>query len=856
MKRQALFLAASIVAISTASPAFAQVQEEPSADKRLDIVTVTAVKREQDLQDVPVSVTAFSDEIRQELALNSLSDLSRFTPSLAYSPGDDRVFVRGIGRQTNTNGSEPGVATYADGVYDSSNAVVGKSDFFVDRVEVLRGPQGTLYGRNSIGGAINVLSKRPTDAYSASARLSAGNYESSGVQASISGPIAKGVKAKLAGSYSKQDEGYFKNVAGGPSEGGVHDSTYVELQIDLQPTDSLSIWLKADTSDATLRPRRDNSISPYDLSPVPTGSLTPGTAYGYLQPGFTQLGTALTNPGINDIRKISTDTAGFAKRDDDYGFAGIATWSLPTIDLKYLGGYRTTDYNSMEDSDGTSITSYRFPLDAANVAAGQTFTGGPNCQWLIENVGPICDAATIYPSKTFGYLSERSYSSHEITAQSTDAGKAWWIVGAYYYDEDQHQESHFGNRAQPQLQTPYGAAPNPSGNFVTAISTLTTTSSALFGQMDYALSDTLTLTGGLRYSVDEKSGSEAIRVVGFGNVPPRFTLGGSGSRLPALDFTTSVASVSPAPGAVSAVTIDPATGFASRLLAHEWEAVTGVAGVQWQPTDNSNYFLKYSRGYKSGGFNAGGISQFPLTGQELLDAFEIGAKRTFGDEFQLNATAFLYAYDGLQIPLNAVENSVTLTRFFNIDESEARGIEIEGVWTPADDLRIILAYAYNDSEVKSACCFVDTVDPRASQPSARPVGPIDANGNQPQSLEGSTLPRTVPHKIGLAVSQGFDLGARGHVTLSGTYSWQDAVYHGIFNRDYNKSPSFDQMDLVSVWTSPNETYRVIGFVKNVFDEVGYDGASGSLVQVPFGQVRQTYVYTPPRTYGVQLQLNF
>ena len=253
MKQIAILAAASTIAIVASGQASAQEQNEPDQVKKLDQVTVTAVKREQDLNDVPVSVTAYTADIRQELALETLSDFARFTPSLAFSAGDDRVFIRGVGRQTNTNGSDPGIATYSDGIYDSSTSAVSRSDFFVERVEVLRGPQGTLYGRNSIGGAINVISKRPTDEFSADARFTVGNFDTKAVEASISGALSQRVRAKLGGSYRNQDEGYFDNVAGGPSEAGANESSYLELQLDADVTDTLSVWFKADTTDATFR---------------------------------------------------------------------------------------------------------------------------------------------------------------------------------------------------------------------------------------------------------------------------------------------------------------------------------------------------------------------------------------------------------------------------------------------------------------------------------------------------------------------------------------------------------------------------------------------------------------------------
>ena len=854
MRKASMLAAVSAFAIAASGQGFAQVQEEPDGVRKLDRVTVTAVKREQDLNDVPVAVTAFTADLREELGLDSLSDFARFTPSLAFSAGDDRVFIRGVGRQTNTNGSDPGVATYADGIYDSSTTAVSKSDFFVERVEVLRGPQGTLYGRNSIGGAINVLSKRPTDTFEGEARLSIGNFETSEVQASVAGPMAKGLRGKLAGSYRNQDEGYFDNVAGGPSEAGAGEYAYFEAQLDVDLSENFSLWLKADTQNGRFNNRTTNSASPYDLAPIPAGFLTPGPAFGYFQPGFTQEGTATSNPGVNDIRKFSVDTPTTSKLDDNYGLSAVATWNLDNIDIKYLGGYRTYFYDSIRDDDGTSMLSYTFPLDAASPAAGEVLLGGPNCQWYLENVGPVCAAATVFPQRTFGYSEDKSFYSHELTAQSSDDSDFWWIVGAYMYNEDFRQESHFGNKAQPEISAPLAAAPNPSGDFVTAISDMETTSYALFGQADYALTDTVTLTGGLRYSMDKKSGSEWLRIISYGIIPG-FTIGGSGAATPALDLTAASVSYASAAGVASAVTIDPATGLATRDLENEWNALSGVAGIQWQPNDDTNYFLRYSRGYKSGGFNAGGISQFPQTGEELLDAFEIGAKKSFGGNLQVNATAYHYSYDGLQVPLDVEENGVRLTRFFNLADSSAQGFELETVWSPTDVLRVMLSYAYNDSEVEDGCCFVDVADPFALQPDANPVGQSDASGNQYQSLKGEMLPRTVPNKFGLNVSYDIPLGENGDLTLSGNYSWLDDTYHGVFNRSYTQTPSSDQVDLIGVWTSSEEAYRVVGYVKNLFDEQGFDGSTGTASYVPFG-VSQTYYLTAPRTFGVQLQMHF
>ena len=156
--------------------------------------------------------------------------------------------------------------------------------------------------------------------------------------------------------------------------------------------------------------------------------------------------------------------------------------------------------------------------------------------------------------------------------------------------------------------------------------------------------------------------------------------------------------------------------------------------------------------------------------------------------------------------------------------------------------------------MKDACCFVDGQDPLALQPGAQPVGPL-ANGQQPQSLNGSELPNTPRHKLGLNALYSIDFSP-GTLALSGSYVWRDKAYYNIFNRFYNQAPSFDQVDLRAIWTDGGNRYRVIAFVRNLFDSVGYDGATGTLLASPpaqAGQVAQSYSFTPPRTFGVQLQ---
>jgi iron complex outermembrane receptor protein len=837
--KSVLMLSAGLLALAGATQA--QTAAPPPAATTVEEVIVTAEKRSESLQDVPVAVSAYTADTRQIIGITTIQDIANFTPGLSFSGSEDRVFVRGVGRQTNTNGSDPGVATYTDGVYDASTRSVSASDFFVDRVEVLRGPQGTLYGRNSIGGAINAISKRPTSSPSGEVRATIGDYGVFNVEAALSGPLTDSIRARLAVARYNQNEGYYENVSGGPDEGGIAERNYVEFQLEADLGPDVSAWAKVYTGDLDGRGRSTNYVGQYDAALYPTNAIIPGSAYGYATPGFVANGPAV-NPALQDTRKFNTNTPSHQRLSDNVGLAADVTWRLPGVDVRYIGGYQTYVYNSLTDLDDTSMVSYTVPL-----APGFSI-----CAAFI----PGCAATTISPSQTFGYLEDKSFGSSELNFSSTGDGPVQWIAGLYYYSEELRQESHFGAPDFVQLATPANGPVNPSRDFVFAASTLETRSAAVFGQVDWSLSDTFKLTAGLRYTRDEKQGFEALRVVCFGC--GGFSPDQYGGSTPALDVTASSVSTAPAPGVSSPVTTDPVTGVARRGLSGEWSATTGAVGAEWTPDRDTLAFVKFSRGYKSGGFNAGGITPLPETDPEYIDAIEVGYKRTFGSRLQVNTALYHYSYDGLQIPLTVTTSAgIALTQFFNLEKSTSYGAELEAIWRPIDPLRLSLSYGYARSKINHACCFIDGVDPNANEPGAEPVGP-PVGGQQPQSLQGQQLPQTPRQKIALSASYDIDF-SEGTLTLSGSYIWRDETYQGVFNREYTLAPAYDQVDLRAVWTGARDRYRVIAYVRNLFDEEGYDTAYGRALASPpaaadsYGVV---YGLTPPRTVGLQLQYRF
>ncbi len=836
------FVAMPVAASAQAAPEQGRGQaiEADSAPGLTDII-VTAEKRSVFLQDVPQAITAFSADERQLVGIDTLQDFANFTPGLSYSASNDRVFIRGIGRQTNTNGSDPGVSTYTDGIYDASTNSISATDFFIERVEVLRGPQGTLYGRNSIGGAINAISRRPTKEFEAKVRGTLGSYDEYNLEASVSGSLTDGLRARLAGASYNQDKGYFANDGTGISEGDRGSRRYVELQLEADLGPDAVAWVKAFAGNTNMYPRANNRVGPYDFAPYPTNAITPGAAFGLLLPGVVALDPSLTPAGATDIRRINTNTTQRERMRDNFGLAGDIRWTLPTFDVRLLAGYQSYKIDSTYELDDTSVQSYTFPLGF----------GGGYCGFL-----PGCQPLTVHPTQQVLLFNDKSFGSAELNLSSNGNGPLQWVAGGYYYGETLKQETHFNAPDQMELRAPANGPANPTGDFVYAASRLSTTSLAAFGQVDYQVTEAVRLTGGLRYTWDKKSGGESFRILcfGCGGYSPDLY----GSYTPALDITASQISFAPAPGVSQAASIDPATGIAHRGLSGNWNALTGTAAVEWRVAEDKLTFLRFSRGYKAGGFNAGGISALPQTGSEHVNAYEAGYKGTFGSQFRFNLAGFFYDYFGLQVPLTVTQpGGAQLTQFFNLSRSQSYGLEAEATWQPLRALQLGMNYGFGNSRINRGCCFVDGQDPLAVQPGAQPSGPA-ANGQQPQSVSGEQLPYTPNHKIALNALYSLVLDP-GTLSFSGSYVWRAHAYGNIFNRPYNRIPAYDQVDARIAWTDAQDRFRVVGFVKNLFDTTGYEGATGNLLASPpaaASQVAQTYALTPPRTFGLQVEFRF
>jgi iron complex outermembrane receptor protein len=873
----------SLVALGIAMPAFAQESTTPPADDRdpgRDIVVITANKREETVQDTAIAVTAVTSEMRDELGIRSITDLTNLTPGLSYTAGNERVTLRGIGRNTNNFGAEPGVANYTDGIYQSFASIAGRDNLFVDRIEVLRGPQGTLYGRNSIGGALNIVSKRPTDDFRGEFVIGAGNYDQKKVGFSLSGPILEdALRGRVVAVKEVRDEGVFYNYGTGETEGYNLNNWNAEIQLDGMLGDSFSWWTKYTTGryDSAGPPggrTTPNNLAPYDInsfgSLAGTGATTPNQTWAFgsdpRKLGFTQCGTTTQNPALNDPNSVNSCQARSAKLDAYDDFALEAVYEAPGFDIKYVGGYIYYNYVLTDDQDGTPVTS----LTYNSMSFGAPAPVGT----------PGSAARTIYPSQTLRYNENRAFFSNELNFISTHEGPLQWIAGVYAYQEnfkqpvttyfkDEPLASAPGVLALNAAYAPIGlAAPNPERVYSFTNNIGNNNSYGVFAQADWEINDQFKTTLGVRYSIDNKHIQEQARL--FCYIQCSFAPGYS----PYTDVTRAIwngqVSASSAlygvaqPGVTGAtngaatytgITFNPITGNAERLLENEWDAWTGTAGLEYRPWDDTLMFAKYSRGYKTGGFNATDMAPLPMTDAESVNAYELGWKQEVPEwGLTANMAAFFYDYQDIQVPLSIDPDgdgpAPAYNAFVNMPKVETTGFELESTWRPIDDLTIRATYAWLNPEIKESGLYGNTLC----------VPTLPATSCPAQSVEGNVLPQSPENKIALNVAYMFNFEDGSTLMPSVSYYWRDSFTTSIFNDPRTFTPDFAQTDARLIWNDSQGMFTVIGWIRNAFDEEGYDAATAfrrrSLDVTQNNQVYQGFTPTLPRMYGVEMQVHF
>lgn len=909
-------LAYACACVLSTATSHAQESEKKAESKNalLEEIVVTAQRREEKLQEIPIAATALTSEKRDLLGINSIDEFTNFVPGFTYEGQLDRANIRGVGRVTNTPGTDPGVGLYVDGIYNSSPASLSRSSIFTERTEVLRGPQGSLFGRNTTGGAITVVSRRANDSFGGEARLTYGAYDKRVVEGTVTTPVTDWFKMRLTAASTEQKDGYFTNLAPGyKDEGGrLHDKDYSAV-FDFKLSDHIDFMLRYSRQDQERFGRYNATLSAinYDSNMAtfgntvilgPTTTMTPAqlaTVQGVINSVYGSRSSFLPNPLYNgpgvtastvyrvpnpttveNRRVFSANVPTRSLLDAADSVVTNLTWQLPGFDIRWLGGFVTYGYQSETDADGSAREYYDYlPTDTVN--------GAP---------------VRIYAGTRLLFREEKDYWSNELQFVSTGNGKLQWAGALYQYHEDYWQipiAAGFSAPDQTQLRLVYsrpatatipttpagyaalGTTPayiNPDNMISQQTGKVEVDTYAAMGQVTWKALDRLSFTSGARLNRDTKEGVEN-----------RFTViwdpSVLGANARAFDnsapFDCFVPNATPNPFRPAyQSTVNTATGAeipltnsstsytsACRSRTFEkrtWDDWSGNLSAEWKAMDDLLTYAKYSRGYKSGAIRVGTFSLDAETDPEHSNNYEIGIKSRFFDKYQINTSAYLVDYRGLQFPVTEILESapgqtVSVSTYTNIEKSRTQGVEVEAVANPWSTLTVSANYTYLKTKIITDLYLVDPNDQTASLPDANTDRRIVGAGpNYAQNVKGNEWPGQPNHKVFANLNYTFNT-AWGSLTPSVNYSWRGSASAGgltvsAFSRDRNRTPSYSNYDARITWTDIDKRYRVIAYGSNLTDNETVNGlAAGSTLN---GQPVQNFLLNPPRTYGVSVYYFF
>lgn len=823
----------------------ADTADQPASDTELTEIVVTAEKRAENLQEVPIAVSAFTDKTRDLVGIESLEDISNYTPGVTFNQANDRVNIRGITRSTNNLGIDPGVALYVDGFYRTFNDPVEDSPLFTSQVEILRGPQGTLTGRNAIGGAIEYTSAKPTHDFEGEARATLGNFEERSFEGTFSGPINDWLRFKvLAGDYVQQ-QGYIQSITGHNNDSlGLRDNQEFQAQLEGNIGTAFDWWIKGDTR--TWNEGFGNSVQISPFNTTNAGCTVPGVGTPTLVcpnvlgpnvqyssgpglspavPGLAQNVSTGANPYITENDTPNRDTL-----RNDWTYVLQMTGHLSFADIKYIGGFNNYEYDLQTDYDGTNRTSYTYkPLP------NPIFNGNSSA------IPPV----TIDTQYQTLYQELKHFYSNELDLVSTGDSPLQYVLGLYNYHEHYTQPLTVGPTPNPQVQleTPclattlasvylpppckQLAAANPSGASFVNNQVTTGQSNAVFGQLDWKIAPTFKATVGLRYTMDRKESDENAREIFW---DPTFL----GPIALAYDLT------GPLLGASGGVNPVPnAQGDLTRHLAIKSNAVTGTGGFDWTPNRDTLVYLSYTRGYKDAGLNSGGLVPFPYVKPEFIDAYEAGSKVTLANRFQVNTSFFYYKYLGAQFPLAVPTARVPINAFFNINEINY-GAELETQWAATDNLKFLFNYSYLHARFDDHGVYINTFD----------INPATGAAGALEQLNGDKVPGAPDHKVAANILYTWQL-ANGSLAASSSYLWRSSSSSTVFNEPTLISPSYGQVDMRLTYSSASH-FQLVGYIRNAFNSAGKDAITGG--PAPYDVL--SYQLIPPRTYGIEARYRF
>lgn len=802
-------LAAAIASSSVIVPTFAQ--DRVTA---LEEVIVTAQRRETMLQETPIAVTAFTSEKIEDLGIFDMTDIGSLAPNtnIQKQPSSNSnmsIFIRGVGSGETALLVDPKVSFYVDGVYMSKTVGAVFDIVDMESIEVLRGPQGTLFGRNSTGGAINVTTVKPSGELGGTVEASAGNDGYQRYRASLDLPqMFDMLSVKLSGMHMEYD-GWAENDFPGQEQdlGGEDNDTY-RIALQLEPMDNLTLNYAYDKTD------NEGVPTPFQVTEV-KDSIYNGltdTPFPYEVLGgqlFQEMAALIGDP--DDRREDYTLDAVSTEELEVEGHSFIAALELDAFTVKYIFGDRDTD-STYESTD----------LDGGALNTADLFYGG----------GQVIPTPGFHASIPDGSVEMTTHELQMIGDLFDE--KLSYTLGYYYYDEEVYQDNPqtFGLPIQflvadptllgaytgagfcndvpgqgpvcigsQRLPLPFaapGADPNQNG-FVDLIYGQETESWAVYGQGTYELTEEIEVTAGLRYTEDERDAFLFSENLGQSTFDER------------LDNDD------------------------------DWDNVSYLLNVNWFVNENMNVYATYSTGYNAGGFNARASSTTAWEEQvdeEEIDAFEIGMKADWWDNrLRTNVAVFYNEFDDIQIAQFEAGTGGASSRLVNAGQATYWGIELDAVAILAEGLVADLTYGYLDAEFDEYLAR----DPATDQE-------VDIS-------DVTTVARTPENTLSLGLQYDFAPFSFGELSARVDANYTDEfVFHPFQNQFdaaqdrwlFNARVSLNQVSLgdagslrVSVWGK--------NLTDEEYEEWGIDFASLGFAGNVFGRAR---------TYGIDLVYNF
>ena len=748
-------LAVVIPSLMAVSAPLANAQREIATG--IEEVVVTAQKREENLQEVPLAVTALDAAALDRTFARDLLDITGKAPNLIVDPvlgnGTAAISIRGMQLNDVEKSFDPAVAVYLDGVYLATTTGALLQVWDAEAVEVLRGPQGTLFGRNTIGGLVHIRRAKPTGELGGRVTGTFGSYRRTDVNASLNLPAMFNDTLSLKGTVMYRDGGgYFENTTRDAREGDT-DFHGFTLSALWEPSEDFSAWLTYD----------------YLRDDTPTRPVTSLTQAGEVFNAFCGLDPALCGnlPQDADANRRPTTTLEQRAYIHTDALTLNATWDLnEDHSLHAVVGWRDSDEDAIQEFDGLGSDAGFFPFD------GDFF-------W------------TQRPQELEQTSVELRWQGDWSDSRVRTVAGVYYMESEYSLDQKTNSSAFFGVPGAPDT-----VVISSQPQFEQEME-----SYAVFGQIDWDLTDRITVSAGARYINEEKwaCGNQRLELTGVGVI----TTTSYGSTTSAL--------CNPSDPFYSNIGTDPVTGQSYAVTGEEsWSEVTPRLAVTYG-LDNGIVFASYTAGFRSGGFNGRATTATTLGPYEPeeVDSIELGAKTQWmNDRLQLNATVFFTDYKQKQEDVVFPDPvAVTQTLVQNAADATLNGLELELVAVPIDGLTLSATYGYLDASYDDWT----VPDPFLSTPDN--IVPIDQSGFELRRAPEQTLYLDALYEM--------KVGAGSVLVFNANYLWRDDYW--VSARTNNTQPgrpglneAFGILDASISWETEN--FRASIFGKNLTEE--------------------------------------